>query len=217
LKDDIVQLWILENLPFRMIESQSWKHLMTSSNMIEGTMSASTLKRLIEDKYNEAKFQLKRLLDGTCVSISISLDAWTSPNNEAFLGIIGHWIGPEFTYYERFIDFVELEGSHTGENLKEVLQSTLKEFGLLSKLLTLTTDNASNNDKLAQLMNDHIDKLVEGGELLYKKFFGLESFVRCLAHIINLIVNDVMHALKVGQHKDVYRVFEDIERKRSLE
>jgi hypothetical protein len=53
-------------------------------------MSASTLKRLIEDKYNEAKFQLKRLLDDTCVSISISLDAWTSPNNEAFLGIIGH-------------------------------------------------------------------------------------------------------------------------------
>ncbi len=97
-----------------------------------------------------------------------------------------------------------------------MLQSTLKEFGLLSKLLTLTTDNASDNDKLAQLMNDHIDKLVEGGELLYKKFFGLESFVRCLSHIINLIVKDAMYALKVGQHKDVYRVFEDIERKRSL-
>lgn len=38
---------------------------------------------------------MKRLLDDICVSISVSLDDWTSPNNEAFLGIIGHWIGPD--------------------------------------------------------------------------------------------------------------------------
>jgi hypothetical protein len=61
----------------------------------------------ISNKELEKKLEL-------CSTISISLDYWTSPNDKAFLGIIGHWITEEFEYEECIIDFVKLNGEHTG-------------------------------------------------------------------------------------------------------
>ena len=46
------------------------------------------------------------------------------------------------------MEFKELEGAHSGENLAQVVDSLLKELGLGAKLLTITSDNASNNETM---------------------------------------------------------------------
>jgi hypothetical protein len=85
-----------------------------------------------------------------------------------------------------FIDFIlhsvsdsgvviRMSGCHTGRHLARELEALLKSFGIEKKILSITCDNASNNDTMIQALN-------LGG------FHGAESCVRCFPHILNLSV-----------------------------
>ncbi len=47
---------------------------------------------------------------------------------------------------EVVLDLTLLMGSHTGKNLAEAFHRVLEDFGILEKLLAITSDNASNMD-----------------------------------------------------------------------
>jgi hypothetical protein len=49
---------------------------------------------------------------------------------------------------ELLIDFCELVGEHSGENMAEVVWKTLKMYGLLGWVIAFIMDNATNNDTL---------------------------------------------------------------------
>jgi hypothetical protein len=66
--------------------------------------------------------------------ISFTLDAWTSPNCMAFLGITAHWITRNWELKEILIDFCKLTGSHSGENLAEVFVNCMNDLNILSKV-----------------------------------------------------------------------------------
>ena len=85
--------------------------------------------------------------------MSLSLDAWTSSNGHAFLAIVMHWInsdwklGTPFSYTfipvcsiistiseELLIDFRELVGEHSGENLAHAVYDTLNLYGLKGRV-----------------------------------------------------------------------------------
>jgi hypothetical protein len=66
--------------------------------------------------------------------ISFTLDAWTSPNCIAFLGITAHWITKNWELKEILVDFYKLTGSHSGENLAEVFVNCMDDLNILSKV-----------------------------------------------------------------------------------
>jgi hypothetical protein len=134
--------------------------------------------------------------------ISISLDAWTSSNNFAFMAIVAHFITNAGQLEELLIDFRELEGEHSGVNLAEATWQTLCTYGIehrvyffptirmditLTQTLTLQimafmTDNASNNNTL-------IDRIVELGRT--KRIYMNENSaqwirLRCMPHTVHL-------------------------------
>jgi hypothetical protein len=78
------------------------------------------------------------------------------------------------------LDFIAFEGSHTGEKMGETLISVLKEFGIESKILTVTVDNVSNNDTIVAYL------LIKG---ILK---DAECHIRCFAHFLNLAVKDAL-------------------------
>lgn len=51
-------------------------------------------------------------------------------------------------YQEQVLKFTELPATHSGENMAETLQKMLVELQIEEKLLTITADNASNNEFL---------------------------------------------------------------------
>lgn len=66
--------------------------------------------------------------------ISFTLDAWTSPNYMAFLGITAHWITKDWELKEILIDFHKLVGIHSGENLAEAFINCINEFNIITKV-----------------------------------------------------------------------------------
>ena len=98
---------------------------------------------------------MKALFSGV-EKISFTLDAWTSPFQEEFLGVTAHWID-DATWQPRelVIGFHLIKGSHTSENLKDAFLAVLEEYGLVTKLFTITTDNASNMTKMAECLETY--------------------------------------------------------------
>ena len=150
---------------------------------------------------------MKEELSATCKTIALSLDVWTSQNHLPILGVIGHWLTEEFEYREKVLEFKELHGPHSGENLAAAVESLLIELGLEQKLLSITGDNASNNERMVLQLSQNLQKKHEINLL----FSGLGSYVRCLAHIINLIVKDILGALRSGNIGEAYIVCNNLD------
>jgi hypothetical protein len=72
------------------------------------------------------------------------------------------------------------------------------ELHLESKLIAITGDNASNNEAMAYELYESLKNRLSSPPL----FQGLESYVCCLAHILNLIVKDILQALRSGNIED---------------
>jgi 3-dehydroquinate synthase class II len=108
------------------------------------------VKKIVGEIYKQERQQLKQLFEQECQSISISVDLWTSTNFISILAINGHWItSTEFKYREELLEFVEIEGHHTGENIAKYIIDCLRSYSLESKLFYLVGDNAGNNHTLA--------------------------------------------------------------------
>ncbi len=181
--------WIVAtNQPFNCLENKDFQELMQHLNYTLPFKSASTVKSKIQEQY-ETRKQIMRASIATAQSISFSFDVWTNPNCLAFMTIIGHWIDDNFKYHEEVLDFLEIVGSHTGENLAALIYPCTEDYNCSNKLLSLTGDNASNNLALIpSLISQHP----------FNSKFTENGYVRCLAHILNLIAQTILTELKSG-------------------
>ena len=101
--------------------------------------------------------------------------------------------------------------------------AVLKRFNLERKLVAITGDNASNNPTLCRQLYKLLSKdftadifvansLYDPRELI--QFKGEKSFVRCLAHVLNLVAKAILKALNAGSHKDAKKLIYEMAEKR---
>jgi hypothetical protein len=137
---------------------------------------------------------------------------WTSPNRIPIFAIIGHWYTQDFEEREEVLEFVEMKGSHTGEQLAEVVENLLQELKLEHKLFSITGDNAGNNGTLCQSLFDSLRKKYNDKFSPIAKphirFHFRRSWIRCLAHIVSLICDDVLNDLKSGTAKEAKKALD---------
>jgi hypothetical protein len=199
LEKNILQWIVKQKQAFTAIESPKFQQIFHDIPGIELPFSSRyTVRQRLMNQFVEQRCDLKYELESTCKTIALSLDVWTSKNQLPIFGIIGHWLTEDFKYKERILDFTELHGVHSGENLAAAVEALLVELHLESKLIAITGDNASNNEAMAHELHESLKKRLSSPPL----FQGLESYVRCLAHILNLIVKDILRALKSGSIED---------------
>jgi len=118
------------------------------------------------------------------------------------------FLGPQFEVYKRCIEFIEIEGSHSGENLARIVEGALDKHNLLPKLISITADNASNNDTLyrhlhnsiARKYDDYLEEFPSRDSTM--RFKGKGSQIRCFAYILNLVVKAILADLGSSTYKD---------------
>ena len=93
-----------------------------------------------------------------------------------------HFIDSDWNLYKKIISFVPIN-SHRGEYIAKCLENALLDWGVKS-VFSITVDNASYNDIVVGYVKK---KLVSWGASTVRcKFLHM----RCIAHILNLVVND---------------------------
>ncbi|RDB30988.1 hypothetical protein Hypma_000159 [Hypsizygus marmoreus] len=79
------------------------------------------------------------------------------------------------------LDFIKASKAHTGHYLAGHIAECIHEYGIQKKIMALTLDNASNNLTLTNEL-----------QVLIPSFHGQKTRVRCLAHILNLMVKAIL-------------------------
>jgi hypothetical protein len=179
---EVLVEWIVDcNLPFSVVDHPLFHKMVDVLNPVATVPSDDTVRRDIDRRLEDEKEDARDMLKDAPGRLSFAVDAWTSPNMYAFLGIVAHWTDVEWQPRNLLMDLPSIEGRHTGENLCDIFKKACDDLGMLPKLLAITTDNASSNNTFLECL---------GKECQRRNIpFNQESMrVRCIAHVINLAV-----------------------------
>jgi len=148
------------------------------------------LKKLVDEEQHSILATLPQ-----DAKLSIALDCWTSPFQQAFIAITGYFIDRDWNYRELLLGFEPLDRAHSSVNLSEVLMEIFKKLDITDRVLAITSDNASNNTTLVQAVQDSIDSLELPNSPVVVR-------IPCLAHVIQLSLRELLGSVKADPQND---------------
>ncbi|XP_024990657.1 zinc finger BED domain-containing protein RICESLEEPER 2-like [Cynara cardunculus var. scolymus] len=104
--------------------------------------------------------------------------------------ITAHFVDLDWNLQKRVINFVHLPLLCKGVNIADCILTCLREWEIEDKFFTIYVDNASANDSCIAILKDNFEsngRLICGGKLFY---------VRCCAHILNIMVQHDLQQVK---------------------
>ena len=194
--------WIVaDDMAFSSIESPFFQQMINDIPSISMPFkSRNTLTARISIEFELDRQYLIQDLAISSQTIALSLDGWTSKNDISILGVIGHWLTEDFIYKERVLEFAEIEGPKSRENMAGIILDLLQELDIECKVISITGDNASNNETLMDVVESGLLERFPGKDNLSNtpRFHGQTSYIRCIAHVLNRIVKSILKTLNSG-------------------
>ena len=183
-RESIAKMIIIDELPFRFVESVGFRLMMSVCCPSLNMPSHITIARDIYRIYVDERVKLKEYLLHLCQRVRVTTDTWTSLQRIDYMVITANFINNDWKLHKKILNFCAIS-SHKGDDIALVLGKCLEDWGLAPKLYTINVDNAGSNstacNALISKFQRHGHFLFSGGEFLH---------VRCVAHILNLVVWD---------------------------
>ncbi|OWB76091.1 hypothetical protein B5S32_g240 [[Candida] boidinii] len=179
-----VKVAVQNMVPFTLFSSDSFREYSELLNgrfrelAIDRTGVANKMLQIYMVRLSEIKSEL-----AVQVSVSLTCDIWTSPNNISYFGVTAHYINEDFKPISLSLSLKEVHGKHDASTISSIIKDVIKEYGIKENILAVTFDNASSNIAAIPLLEDSI---------------GCHSTVRCMAHIVNLIATAGLKILDSG-------------------
>lgn len=190
---------IKDELPFMLVDGEGFKEFVKMLQPRFKLTSRWTISRDIFQLYLNEKEKLHNFFIETGQSVCITIDTWTSLQKLNYICITAHYIDQDWNLNNRIINFCTIE-RHKGEEMCRQIDSCFCELGI-ARVFSITVDNASSNNTC---LNHLKTRLTSRGCCLVKgKYFHM----RCMAHIIALVVNDGLKEIgkSVQKIRDVVR------------
>ena len=109
-------------------------------------------------------------------------DIWTNQSNDPFTCVTSHYTDSNWKLKKKVLGFRIIYHLHDGSAIHESMTSVFRKYNIENNIFSITFDNASNNTSVIDLFI----KIVRGGPV--NEIFH----VRCVCHIINLIVQECL-------------------------
>ena len=137
MKNKLIRWIVINQHPFTIVEEPSFIELVHSLCPNAKLFSADIVKRKIMELYNANISQIQKFLQETPGKLSFTMDIWTSPSAKAFLAITTHYIDKNWKLQNILVDFIQIFGSHSGENIKDAFVTGLQNLSIQNKVIFL--------------------------------------------------------------------------------
>jgi len=190
LREQFTQLVIKKALPFDHFDDEDFTAVI-QSYMQPGyiQVSRTTLRRDALKMWRMAREKMILGFQEHCYGVSLTCDVWSAPYGTGFsyLAVTAHWMNQEnWQMMKRTIAFDLFGEPHTGANLFHLLKKVIVHYQLTGKIFSMSFDNASNNTNAVPRLKLLLNPIMDG------KFFH----TRCVAHVINLAVQDGLRVIE---------------------
>ena len=107
------------------------------------------------------------------------------------MNVTAYFIDDSWNYWKVFLIFWFLHDQHISQSIIVKLYIILNKYNLTHQLLTITTDNCSNNESMWRVLSEHFESKNYAWNVVINIIF-------CFAHIIQLTVKDLLDFLKIS-------------------
>ena len=186
------------HLPFQILAHQDLQDLVQMAQLDPSQpvlLSPKTARRRLQAMVKEEQRNILSALPPTA-KLSIALDCWTSPFQQAFMAITGYFIDQDWNYREILLGFEPLHETHSGANLSVVLLELFEKHNIIDRVLAVTADNAPNNNTLMENIQASIDELNLPNQTPVVR-------IPCLAHVIQLSLRELLGLVKADPQNDI--------------
>jgi hypothetical protein len=106
------------------------------------------------------------------------------------MAITGYFLDQDWNYCEVLLGFEHIQGSHAGTHLSDTVLRIFQEHSITNRVLSITTDNASNNNTMIQ----GVQEMVQSQALCDTSVFR----VPCIVHVMQLSLKDLLGKIKAN-------------------
>jgi hypothetical protein len=147
-KDLVLQLIVSRDLPFSAAEWPEFKQLQTYLRPNCEIFGTTAIRTRFDDVVEQFRQGLKEALAEVDSKIGLTTDGWSNDRMQPYSTLTAHWIDAEWNVRSVMLSFDWIEGSHDGKNLFAILLKQLIQFGIVDKIIGVTTDNGGGNSTL---------------------------------------------------------------------
>ena len=126
----LVQWIIMNQHPFTLVQESYFIDFVHSLCLTAIIPSSDTIKRKLIDLYEINHNKIKAILQETPGKISFTTDIWTSPSTKSFIALTAHFIDKQWKLRSLIIDFTQIYGSHTGDNIKKAFVTSFENLSI---------------------------------------------------------------------------------------
>jgi len=177
--------WIVDSqLSFRAVENPRlravFEYLNPAVTIQQAHISRHTLRRRTIELYNIHLFTVKKALRQCPGQIHLAFDGARTRNRHALFGITAAYRDVNNNPQKVVLGAPEVVDRHTGDNIAAEIIDVIRTYGIEDKVGYFTLDNATNNDAAMEAIGKELG------------FSALERRVRCIGHVINLVVKALL-------------------------
>ncbi|CAG8516237.1 16548_t:CDS:2 [Acaulospora morrowiae] len=184
--------WIVcDQQPFSIVEEKEFYDLISTLNSQYKLLSHQMVSVKIQEMYEKQRKVLKAYLSNLDSKVAITTDIWniyTDDSKVAFstdiwttytyMSVMLHWIDCEWKMNHILIDLIPFLGDI---ELVDTIYTTINEFNLGEKIISITTDDTPNMDVFEQELT----------KMLYNNHDNtLFRHIRCPTHTLNLMAKN---------------------------
>ena len=193
---DVVRMIIKHGYPLNMVEHEYFKVFVKNLQPMFKFHSQDTLKAGILHVYREEKEKLCKHLGMLSCCFSLILNFWTCHGKKnKYCCFTLQFIEDGLKLKKKILAVKNVGCNYTGETLFGMVKSLLLEWNIDKKLCSITVESSSSNDQMVKTLESWL------GNQGYHPFRGKLFHIRCITHIINLLVQDGLDEIDDILHK----------------